>query len=43
MHTIEDGYRALGLLIDLNWERLFFPSAIVVGLMLGAYISSWLV
>ena len=42
MHTIQDGYRALGLLIDINWERLLFPSAILVGLTLGAYISNFL-
>ena len=39
MHTIEDGYRALGLLIDINWERLLFPTAIIAGLSLGAYIG----
>lgn len=43
MHTIEDGYHALGLLIDVNWDRLFYPSAIVAGMLLGAYVSSWLV
>ena len=40
MHTIEDGYRALGLLIDVNWERLLFPTAIIAGLSLGAYIGT---
>jgi len=40
MHTIEDGYRALGLLIDINWERLLFPTAIIAGLSLGAYIGT---
>ncbi|MGR3637253.1 MAG: hypothetical protein ACU0BK_15205 [Shimia sp.] len=39
MHTIEDGYRALGLLIDINWERLLFPSAILAGLSLGYSIG----
>lgn len=42
MHTFEDGYRAIGLLIDINWERFLVPSAILVGLTLGAYISSFL-
>ncbi|MGX9350250.1 hypothetical protein ACS3QZ_03525 [Shimia sp. W99] len=42
MHTIEDGYRALGLLIDINWDRLLFPAAILGGLMLGAYLGMFL-
>ncbi len=42
MHTITDGYRAIGLLIDINWDRLLFPAAILVGLMLGAYIGMFL-
>lgn len=40
MHTIEHGYRALGLLIDINWERLLFPAAILAGLMLGSFIGT---
>ena len=40
MHTIESGYRALGLLIDINWERLLFPLAIIGGLSLGSYIGT---
>ncbi|MBO6897415.1 MAG: hypothetical protein JJ868_08605 [Shimia sp.] len=40
MHTIESGYRALGLLIDINWERLLFPVAIIGGLSLGSYIGT---
>ncbi|MEP2530582.1 hypothetical protein [Shimia sp.] len=39
MHTIEDGYRALGLLIDVNWDRFMFPLAIMGGLMFGAYVG----
>jgi hypothetical protein len=42
MHTITDGYRAIGLLIDINWDRLLFPAAILAGLMLGAYIGMFL-
>lgn len=40
MHTIEQGYKAISLLIDINWDRLLFPSAILAGLMLAAYIGS---
>jgi uncharacterized membrane protein affecting hemolysin expression len=40
MHTIENGYRALSLLIDINWDRVLFPAAILVALMAGAYVFS---
>ncbi|WP_281280250.1 hypothetical protein [Shimia litoralis] len=40
MQTIHQGYRAIGLLIDINWDRLLFLAAIVSGLMLAAYLGS---
>ncbi|MDA5555462.1 hypothetical protein [Shimia sp. MMG029] len=40
MQTITNGYRAIGLLIDINWDRFVYPSAVVAGLVIGAYISS---
>ncbi|MFY0659980.1 MAG: hypothetical protein JXR15_05760 [Shimia sp.] len=40
MHTIENGYRAVGLLIDINWERMLFPTAILAGLSLGAFVGT---
>lgn len=40
MHTIEQGYRALSLLVDVNWDRFLFPSAILAGLMSAAFIAS---
>ena len=40
MHTIEQGYKALSLLIDINWDRLLFPTAILFALMAGAYVVS---
>ena len=39
MQTITNGYRAIGLLIDVNLERFVYPSAVVAGLIIGAYIS----
>ncbi len=39
MHTVDDGFRAFGLLIDINWERLIYPVAVLGGLMLGAYLG----
>ena len=40
MHTIEQGYRALSLLIEINWDRLLFPTAILIALTAGAYAFS---
>ncbi|GAA6165122.1 hypothetical protein NBRC116590_28260 [Pelagimonas sp. KU-00592-HH] len=40
MQTIAQGYRALGLLIDINWDRMLFPFAILAGLMVAAYLGS---
>ncbi len=40
MHTIEHGYRALSLLIDINWDRVLFPTAILIALTAGAYVFS---
>lgn len=40
MHTIEQGYKALSLLIDVNWDRFLFPTAILAGLLAAAYIGS---
>jgi len=40
VHTIEQGYHALGLLIDINWDRLLFPMAILAGLMGAAFLGS---
>lgn len=35
MGNIEHSYRGLRLLFDLNWDRVLWPTAIAVGLMLG--------
>lgn len=40
MHTIEQGYRALSLLVDLNLDRFLFPTAILMGLLAAAYLGS---
>jgi hypothetical protein len=39
MQMIEKGARSLELLIELNWDRLLIPAAIVVGLLGGAAIG----
>lgn len=35
MHTVNDGYQSLSLLVRLNWDRLFY-SAAIIGALLGA-------
>ncbi|AMY69181.1 hypothetical protein [Frigidibacter mobilis] len=39
MQLIGKSARSLELLIDLNWERLVIPAAILVGLIGGAAIG----
>lgn len=40
MHGIAKGARGLWLLVDLNWERVATPMAILVGLAGGAAIGA---
>lgn len=40
MHGIQQSVRGLALLIDLTWDRLFFPAAITVALAGAAYLGS---
>jgi hypothetical protein len=40
MQTLQNGYRAMGVLWDVNWERMIFPLAIMASLSLGAYLGS---
>ena len=43
MDTVVRGYRGLSLLVNLNWDRLFFLGTIVVGLLAGAFLGSALI
>jgi hypothetical protein len=40
MQTINDGYRSLGLLMSLNWDRALYLFTIVFALMFGAFLGS---
>lgn len=40
MQTIASGYRGLSLLVDLNWDRLFYLAMIFGALMGGAFLGS---
>ncbi|MCY4336440.1 MAG: hypothetical protein OXC60_17435 [Litoreibacter sp.] len=37
MQTLQNGYRGLRLLADLNWDRLLWPAAIAASLTLGSF------
>ena len=38
MQTIQNGYRGLRLLVDLNWDRGLYLGTLFVGLLLGIWI-----
>lgn len=40
MQTIQSSYRGLSLLMDLNWDRVFYGATLLLGLVAGAYIGS---
>ncbi|WP_202909596.1 hypothetical protein [Alkalilacustris brevis] len=40
MQTLQAGYRGLSLLIDINWDRIFYIGTLVVGLLAGAFLGS---
>lgn len=40
MQTIQAGYRSLGLLMSLNWDRVLYVFTIIFALMLGGFIGT---
>ena len=40
MQTINNGYHALGVILDVNWERFVFPAVLVLCLSLWSYVGS---
>ena len=40
MQQLESGYRGLSLVMNLNWDRLFFFGTIIVGLLAGAFLGT---
>ena len=40
MHTLQQSYRGLSLVMVLNWDRLLYLATIGVALMAGAYLGS---
>ncbi len=39
MQTLQNGYQAMNILLDVNWERVLFPVAIVLSLGVAAKLG----
>ncbi|MGH1369073.1 MAG: hypothetical protein ACRBCL_10700 [Maritimibacter sp.] len=42
MHTIQQSYRGLHLLMDLNWDRLLYVGTLAAALGCGALAGTFL-
>jgi len=42
MDAIQNSYRGLTLLVDINWDRLLYLATIAAALLSGAFIGSFL-
>lgn len=42
MHTLQQSYRGLSLLMSLNWDLLLYLATIGFALMAGAYLGTLL-
>lgn len=40
MQTIQNSYRGLSLLMDLNWDLVLYIGTIALALLAGAYVGS---
>jgi len=40
MQQIANGYHGLGVLVTVNWDRLFYIGAIALALLAGAWLGS---
>ena len=40
MQHIALGYRSIGLLVDVNWDRILYIATIAVALAAGAFVGS---
>lgn len=40
MQAMQNGYRGLSLLMDLNWDRVLFIGTLSVALGAGAWLAS---
>lgn len=42
MQTLQQGYRSLSLLMNLNWDRLLYGGMLAFALGAGAYLGTLL-
>lgn len=40
MQAMQNGYRGLSLLMDLNWDRVLFIGTLSIALCAGAWLAS---
>lgn len=41
MQTLQNGYRGLGLILELNWDRILVLLAIATALGVNAYLNGF--
>lgn len=41
MQAIQNSYRGLSLLVDVNWDRILYPATIAAALLVGSYFGSF--
>ncbi len=42
MQAIQNSYRGLSLLVDVNWDRILYPATIAAALFASAFFGSLL-
>jgi len=42
MEQVQQGYRSLSLLMNLNWDRLLYGGTIAFALVAGSYVGNLL-
>ncbi|WP_281276190.1 hypothetical protein [Aliishimia ponticola] len=40
MQTLNDGYRALSLVMTLNWDRVLYIFTVIFALFIGSLVGS---
>ncbi|WP_280960206.1 hypothetical protein [Antarcticimicrobium luteum] len=40
MHSLQQTYHGLGLVMELNWDLFLYAATIIVALMAGAWLGS---
>ncbi|MCR9127506.1 MAG: hypothetical protein NXH82_15455 [Rhodobacteraceae bacterium] len=40
MHTLQESYRGLSLVMELNWDRIIYLATIIIALGAGAWLGT---